>query len=87
MTIKIENKVKDISVSNFSKDCEINLLLRRSYIPFGGIIAISNCQCGAKTKKRLFYLHVHHFEIENCLIKCKCGKEIFFSYEKMVDPN
>ncbi|MBU1245960.1 MAG: hypothetical protein KJ583_05480 [Nanoarchaeota archaeon] len=78
----INNKVEDIYVSDVSGDKDLRVILRRSYIPFGGMVAVLDCDCGSHSKQNVLYQRVHHFKVENETLSCNCGKKVTFSYEK-----
>jgi hypothetical protein len=81
----IDNKVDDVMVFGASGDAGLHVTLRRSYLPLGGLVAVTNCVCENSAKEKLFYLKGHHFIQEDKTIVCDCGRKVTFSYEKSFD--
>jgi len=80
----IDNKMDDIAVSDVVSDKGLHVVLRHSYVPLGGMVAVKDCSCGKKSKEKIFYQRVHHFSVENQELSCDCGNKIMFSYGKIV---
>ena len=78
----IENKVEDIFVFDIAGEENTRALIRRSYIPFKGLVISGNFSCGRSFKQEIFYQRQHHFILENQTFLCLCGEKLTLSYKK-----
>ena len=80
----IDNKVEDISVFDVEGNDNTNAVIRRSYIPFKGLVIFVNFSCGRSFKQEIFYQKQRHFVLKNQTLSCVCGEKLTFSYEREI---